>query len=211
MSHVVLLGDSIFDNESYVPGGPPVIKQVQARLPAGWKATLLAVDGATAEDVEVQLRRLPADATHLVVSVGGNDALGCLGLLNQQLGSVGAALATLSEVVDKFEADYRAMLRALAATARPVVLCTVYDSIPDMAKHELRGLSLFNAVILREAARHRLPVIDLRVVCTERADYSTVSPIESSRVGGAKIAEVIARAVAGHDFTKPACVLFGGG
>src|SRR5580704_3369076 len=70
MGHVILLGDSIFDNERYVPDRPPVIEQVRRALPAGWQATLLAVDGHMTEDVANQLKRLPADATHLVVSVG---------------------------------------------------------------------------------------------------------------------------------------------
>lgn len=33
MSHVVLLGDSIFDNAAYVAGGPDVIHQLRERLP----------------------------------------------------------------------------------------------------------------------------------------------------------------------------------
>ena len=78
VSHVTLLGDSIFDNSRYVPGGSPVVDQLH-RLPRGWRATLLAVDGAVAADVPSQLARLPADATHLVVSAGGNDALGAGG------------------------------------------------------------------------------------------------------------------------------------
>ena len=35
MSHVVLLGDSIFDNAAYVPDRPPVIDQVRRRIAAG--------------------------------------------------------------------------------------------------------------------------------------------------------------------------------
>ena len=42
--HIVLLGDSIFDNACYVPGEMPVIEQVRAELPE-WQATMLAVDG----------------------------------------------------------------------------------------------------------------------------------------------------------------------
>ena len=72
MSHVVLLGDSIFDNASYVPGGPPVIQQLASALPAGWRATLLAIDGATIESAHAQFFRLPVDATHLVISAGGS-------------------------------------------------------------------------------------------------------------------------------------------
>src|SRR5688572_16398198 len=73
--HVVLLGDSIFDNAAYVAGGPAVVDQLHTILPADWKATLLAVDGDTTGLVADRLRGLPADASHLVVSVGGNDAL----------------------------------------------------------------------------------------------------------------------------------------
>ena len=42
MGHVVLLGDSTFDNASYVPGGPAVIEHARRCLPAGWQAALLA-------------------------------------------------------------------------------------------------------------------------------------------------------------------------
>jgi hypothetical protein len=55
MPHVVLLGDPIFDNARYVPGHPPVVEQVRRAVPAGGRATLLAVDGATTADVPEQL------------------------------------------------------------------------------------------------------------------------------------------------------------
>jgi hypothetical protein len=35
MSHVVLLGDSIFDNAGYVPDGLSVLAHLRALLPAG--------------------------------------------------------------------------------------------------------------------------------------------------------------------------------
>ena len=73
MNHAVLLGDSIFDNAAYVPGKPSVIEQLRKTLPGDWKATLLAVDGDVTADVQKQIERLPDDATHLIVSSGGND------------------------------------------------------------------------------------------------------------------------------------------
>ena len=73
--HIVLVGDSIFDNASYTRGGPDVISQVRELLPEGWRASLLAVDGATSEEVLAQLQRIPPDASHLVLSAAGNDAL----------------------------------------------------------------------------------------------------------------------------------------
>jgi len=67
MPHVVLLGDSIFDNASYVPPGLAVIDQLRASLPAEWTATLPAIDGALVADVHEQIDRLPRDATHLIL------------------------------------------------------------------------------------------------------------------------------------------------
>src|SRR5881628_2070787 len=84
MPHVALLGDSIFDNGAYVRGGPDVVTHLRGVLPSGWTASLHAVDGAVIDDVERQLARLPSDTTHLVVSAGGNDALGHAGLLDRR-------------------------------------------------------------------------------------------------------------------------------
>src|SRR6266581_626831 len=113
MGHVILLGDSIFDNARYVPAEPAVIDQVRRALPAGWSATLLAVDGHVTRNVTEQLKRLPADATHLFVSVGGNDALGESGLLSEPAVTVGEALGLVAAARSRFGDAYRAMLRAV--------------------------------------------------------------------------------------------------
>src|SRR5262245_9873408 len=113
MGHVVLLGDSIFDNAAYVPGQPAVIEQVRTCLSPEWHATLLAVDGHVTGDVAGQLKRLPADATHLFVSAGGNDALGESSMLHQSVVSVGEALGMYAGVRSRFEKGYRSMLQAV--------------------------------------------------------------------------------------------------
>src|SRR5688572_19301318 len=114
MGHVILLGDSIFDNARYVPGRPAVIEQLRQELPQDWQATLLAVDGHVVADVERQLKRLPTDATHLVVSVGGNDALGESGILSKAVRTVEGALSLFHEVRERFQESYREMVEALA-------------------------------------------------------------------------------------------------
>src|SRR5918997_481059 len=98
MSHVVLLGDSIFDNAAYVRGGPDVIRQVREVLPAGWKATLAAMDGAVTASVPRQLQGLPPDASHLIISFGGNDALGNIGVLDDASRSIADALNRLAGI-----------------------------------------------------------------------------------------------------------------
>jgi hypothetical protein len=207
--HLVLLGDSIFDNESYVPGGPPVIEQVRRMLPAGARATLLALDGAVCGSVAGQVGRLPEDASHLVVSVGGNDALRHSGILDEVRRPAGEVFAALTEMQQEFRHDYRAMLRGVLAAGRPVVVCTVYDAVPGLVSEAVTLLSLFNDVIVRESARERVPVIDLRLVCDEVRDYSTVSPIEPSQHGGHKIATAVVSVLTAHDFARRESVVYG--
>ena len=103
MGHVVLLGDSIFDNGAYTDGGPDVVTQLRELLPAGWHATLGAVDGTTTDDFATQLDALPDDATHFVVSLGGNDALGHVDLLDRHVHSSAEALSGLGAAAQRFE------------------------------------------------------------------------------------------------------------
>ncbi|HEX8913452.1 MAG TPA: SGNH/GDSL hydrolase family protein [Humisphaera sp.] len=211
MPHVVLLGDSVFDNASYVRGGPDVVAQLRAHLPPGWSATNCAVDGATASGVSGQLRRVPADSTHLALSVGGNDALRLSPLLHQLHRPFGAAAHDLVAARKRFWSDYRAALDALATRGLPTIVCTVYDAVPGLTEVGAALLSTFNDVITREAAARGLPVIDLRLLCADEADYSDVSPIEPSIRGGDKIAAAIARLVTGgHDFGGGRCVVYVG-
>jgi lysophospholipase L1-like esterase len=204
MGHVVLLGDSIFDNQAYIAADEPdVIAQLQARLPEDWQATLLAVDGSVTTDIPAQLKRLPSDATHLVVSVGGNDALQHIDMLYDAARSVAEVYNRVAAIGEQFERNYRRVLDAVHARHLPTAVCTIYYSnFPDPAVQRLAvtGLTVFNDCILRVAFENGLPVLDLRLICTAPTDYA--NPIEPSAKGGAKIAEVIATVVAEHDFNR---------
>jgi lysophospholipase L1-like esterase len=203
MSHVALLGDSIFDNQVYVGSGPDVVHQLRERLPHGWKATLLAVDGDTTQGVPTQLASLPQDATHLIVSAGGNDALMQAGILVQSVVSVAETMCRMADVVAHFEASYRRMLDALLKHDLPTAVCTIYDprfDEPMQQKVAVAGLCHFNDVILRCAIERGLPVLDLRLICNEYSDYA--NEIEPGVPGGAKIAAAVARLVTLHDFSS---------
>lgn len=54
--HLVLLGDSIFDNAAYVPDGPAVIDHVRNLLPDGSRAALIANDGDVVENAHEQFK-----------------------------------------------------------------------------------------------------------------------------------------------------------
>ena len=207
MNHLVLLGDSIFDNRAYVAGGPAVIDQVQKTVPAGWKASLLAVDGNTSVQVPDQLKRLPSDCTHLVLSAGGNDAIGCLDLMGTPSTNLMGALGTLSKMLAEFEQSYKALMTGLLSLNKPLMVCTIYDSVPGLVDPLKLALALFNDVIIRNAVSKGLPVLDLRMICTESGDYSTKSPIEPSSKGGQKISTRMVAAMLNHDFSMHACVI----
>jgi hypothetical protein len=197
MSHVILLGDSIFDNERYTGGGPPVVRQVQRLLPAGWQASLLAVDGAIADNVPRQAGRIPSDATHLVLSAGGNDALRESSIIEARVSSAGQALGLLANVADAFARSYRTAIEACMRRGLPLAVCTIYNGcFPDQIFQRVVSVALmvFNDVIIRVAAEKDLPVIDLRSICATPEDYA--NPIEPSSVGGEKIARAIAGLVA---------------
>jgi GDSL-like Lipase/Acylhydrolase family len=194
--HVVLLGDSIFDNQVYTGGEPDVVSHLRSMVPTGWEATLLAVDGSTTADLPGQIARLPKAASHLVASVGGNDALGHSDLLILPARSVRHALWLLADRIAQFEASYRAALGVLLARGLPTTICTIYNGNfldPDEATLIRVAVAAFNDVILRNAFEHGVPVIELRLVCTDPEDYA--NPIEPSGRGGHKIAGAIAAAV----------------
>ena len=149
------------------------------------------------------MERLPADATHLVVSIGGNDALGNIGVLEDTAKSIASALTRLAAIGDGFGQDYRAMLDGVLARNLPTAICTIYEPrFPDPRLQRLgvTALTLFNDIIIREAFARGLPLLDLRLICDSEEDYA--NPIEPSVKGGEKIAAAIQHTLAEHDFGK---------
>ena len=199
MSHVTLVGDSVFDNLVYVHPEPDVQQQLRDVLPDGWKVTLGAIDGSVTDDVPIQLKGLTKDVSYIVVSVGGNDGLQSMSLLFEEVSSVAEGLGLLSKVVARFQKAYRQMLEELVATNIPATVCTIYrpQFEPSLQQVSLMALSLFNDVILTEAMRMRLPVLDLRQIMDEDSDYA--NPIEPSAHGGEKMAKAISQILLGND------------
>ncbi|TXF97870.1 SGNH/GDSL hydrolase family protein [Massilia arenae] len=195
MAHIVLLGDSIFDNAPYVPAGMAVADHLRACLAPHDRVTLLARDGSELDDVAAQLPGLAAlyePPTHLVLSCGGNDVLGLLGAMHGPVASVLEAVELLAAWQRDFRAAYCRMLDAVLATRLPLTVCTIYDAVPGLSPGLRTALAVFNDVIIREAASRGLALLDLRLVCTEPQDYAACSPIEPSAQGGRKIAQALA-------------------
>jgi hypothetical protein len=156
-------------------------------------ASLRAVDGAVTNDVPKQLADLPSDATHLVLSVGGNDLLTCAGdLLRAPVNVSSDAFSVAGSGRGRVRIHVPASRGSCLATGLPLVVCTIYDG--NFADREFQtmagvGVMAFNDRILRFALEKGLRSVDLRLICTQAEDYA--NPIEPSAVGGAKIGRAI--------------------
>jgi hypothetical protein len=186
-----------------------VIAQLGAMLQAGSTATLAARDGSTTNDIAGQLETVPKTATHLVISVGGNNALAEKGLIEEKAQSVAEVLDKLAKIKAAFRKSYAAMLDGVMARRLPTAICTIYEAhYADLTTRAIAatGLSVFNDAILREAFARALPVIDLRLIINDDADYA--NDIEPSVAGGAKIARAIATLLTKADFKQQRSVIY---
>ncbi len=223
--HIVLAGDSIFDNGSYVPGEPDVAQQLRNQLGEDSNVTLLAIDGDVTKDVHNQLTQLPEDTSHLFISVGGNDALGQLHIFTDPVSSVGEGFLKFSRVQTTFQQEYKAMLENALSLNIPTTICTIYKPCfyhPDMSRVgsyvgngvsntdlqnvSVTALTAFNDVILQEAVTTGIPLMDLRVMYDNVADYA--NPIEPSTIGGQKMVSVMESIINDHPFSENMTVLY---
>ncbi len=203
MPHIVLLGDSIFDNAAYVSESPDVISQLRMKLPENWNASLNAIDGNKVDDVYAQLEKFPKDATHLVLSIGGNNALSSIGILNEKIASSAEVFIKLANLREEFEQQYQKLLQSILKIGLPTAICTIYNpNYPESTYQRIAvaALNIFNDVIVRQAFQNGIPLIDLRLTCNEATDYA--NPIEPSCAGGEKIVNAIVNTVFEHNFNK---------
>ena len=226
MKHIILAGDSVFDNRSYVEEGEPDVRdQLADLLDDGDKATLIAVDGDMNNDVAKQLDKLPQDATHLFISIGGNDALMHIDSFTESVSTIGEALDSLNEKAEEFEKEYIKMLTNVSNKKLNTTLCTIYNpcfehndmarltymlppnpNINKLQKRSVTALAIFNNIIFQEAFNFGLPVMDLRLIFSDKKDYA--NPIELSVFGGMKMAKIIKEISYNHDFSMKNSVVY---
>ena len=192
--HIVLIGDSILDNATYVDEKHSVQDLLNEKMP-DCKVSLLAVDGSLTSDIHEQLNDFPKDATHVFVSCGGNDAIDNVDVLSEPASNVEDALVKLSERKESFRGSYASALEAVCKRHNKVAAFTVYNKVPELNVASRAALALFNEVMLEELSSRNIPIIDLRVIFSEEQDYSPVSPIEPSVYGGRKIVMQIERLI----------------
>lgn len=195
---VVLLGDSVFDSRPYLHGMPDMATRL-GRLLVHGSVRLAAVSGSRLGDVGRQLAGVPAEATHLIVSLGGNDLLDLARGLTGGSGSIGERLARAGDLLAEFRHRTARACELIAARGIRSALCTIYDPpIGDPVLKQMGGvvLGLVAAVIEEETRARGLETIDLRAVCRVREDFFDM--IHPSAHGADKIAAALARWVEKH-------------
>ncbi|UJR10221.1 hypothetical protein I4U23_014434 [Adineta vaga] len=209
--HIVLLGDSTIDNKFYVCKDElAIIDQLKMKAQErSWKATSVAVDGHSISHIPLQLTKIPQDTTHLFISIGGNDALSYMQRLNTSVNNLGEGLILLNEIKKEFEEDYVNMLKHVSTLQIPTTICTMYKPNFDNPKQKLMcepALSALNDVIITEATKLGIAVIDLKTIFNDPIDYANA--IEPATQGGLKIVENIIYVMDNHQFTKKVCAIY---
>lgn len=192
---VAVLGDSTVDNKVYLDDGVRSTDEWLTELLAGRCGGLYvtANDGDVCADIPGQRARLPEGPyDHVVLSVGGNDALRSLELLDGPVGGLDRAIHAFRKVYT------RALEACLDLRPGKLTVCTVYagdfsDLGLEIVCATRTGVGLFNDVIYREAARVGASVVELRDVCSTPQHFT--QHIEPSGRGGEAIARRIAKEV----------------
>lgn len=185
--HLVLLGDAL---QNIDLGSGEIESALVPRPRNPWKITVLQALQRG------HVREIPEHATHIVISIEGAWAIEASGLLQAGTHTIHEALATLCAAADEFERILAGMIAAAQETGLPTVVCTLVPArYAKPAEHRVAttALAIFNDRVVRRAFAASLPVVDLRMVCDEDADYASETLL--SRAGVRKAANVIRAAL----------------
>src|SRR5829696_6653681 len=101
-------------------------------------ASLITHDGGVIRDIPHQLDRVPGDGTDLVISIGGNDALGFSTVLGAPSRSVADTLEQLAAIRGEFARSYGRMIETVRQRGLSIAVCTIYDPrYPDATQRRV--------------------------------------------------------------------------
>tara|TARA_B100001741_G_C16516842_1_gene582647 strand:- start:433 stop:1056 length:624 start_codon:yes stop_codon:yes gene_type:complete len=197
LKKIILLGDSIIDNKIYVEGNELSVTEHLNKIQNN-EVIQLAVDGDTTHDVlSEQIKKIPKDATDLVLSIGGNDLLHEIDFLFQNiLYKPNKALKKVGSLLSPIISRYETIVRNLSNHRANLLLCTIYegdlvnsDELNSVIDSSKTMVSLFNDAIYRNGKKFKVDVLELRDIFVSPEDYA--NPIEPSHIGGGKLAKAI--------------------
>ena len=184
--YILLLGDSILNNEIYVANGKSVYHLLNERT--NNRTTCLAKNDATIVDVYNQIRKIPEDLktssnTTIFLSIGGND------ILNQASDNEGIAID--SKIVNTIFSSYKTLIKNIQKNMPKSQLILVDIYYPDNIKYKQfhDAIREWNDKIYKYAEENKLSVLEISNILTKPEDFTL--DIEPSDIGSKKLVDAI--------------------
>jgi lysophospholipase L1-like esterase len=180
-NYVILMGDSVLNNENYVPIGKSVYDILKKKIN---QVLNVSKDGATINDLYGQLDKIPIDVnnseTYIFISVGGNDILNKRSELDS------------AEVIRLFN-TYMEFLKALRTKLGSVNIniMNLYQPANPRYRTYKQSIEEWNKLINQYSNKigEMYNVVDLNSLLTTPQDF--VYDIEPSDTASDKIANLI--------------------
>ncbi len=166
-TNIVVLGDSILNNSSYVNADESILNLLKAKF-SDDNLYYFAEDGAKIKDIYSQLKKVPTMTDgYCFISVGGNDIL-------EQLRSQMNIKTLMTE--------YTTMLAAVKKQIPQVYVLDIYVP-PSLSQAQKNALLEWNKLLPKPN------LLKVSTVLTKPADF--VYTIEPSAEGGKKIVDLM--------------------
>ena len=187
---IVLLGDSILKNNSYVPNGKAVDNILEERSLKNDKNIelySLAENNSKIVDVYSQINKMPLDinikSTTIFLSSGGNDILSFY--VDQQ------GDTTDTGFLNTMLADYKKLIKSIQIRMDlcQIVLLDIYYPTSNQFTQYKPILEQWNSLIADYARENSFGLLQISHVVTSDDDFTL--GIEPSEKGGEKIAQLI--------------------
>ena len=181
--NIVVLGNSVFDNRSYVSttSSIPYLLNEHEYL----NAQVYAMDGAKIENINKQLQQSLKAINNihqtLFISVGGNEILT---YKEKENANKNEEKKQIIKFIDDIFGDYRNVLKNYEFKCN-VVLCNIY--IPYSKKNTIYEtcIQLWNKKILSYAQNNNYKFMKLDEILYKKEDFA--DKLQPSRIGGEKI------------------------
>lgn len=184
---IVLLGDSILKNNSYVPDGKAVDNIIEERNDKNIELYSLAENNSKIVDVYSQINKIPLDinnkSTTIFLSSGGNDILS---FYVDQHGDT-----TDTGFLNTMLAAYKKLVKSIQTRMDlcQIVLLDVYYPTSNQFAQYKPILEEWNSLIATYARENSLGLLQISQIVTSNDDFTL--GIEPSEKGGEKIAQSI--------------------
>ena len=184
---IVLLGDSILKNNSYVPDGKGVDNIIEERSDKNIELYSLAENNSKIVDVYSQINKIPLSinnkSTTIFLSSGGNDILS---FYIDQHGDT-----TDTGFLNTMLAAYKKLVKSIQTRmdlCQIVLLDVYYPTCNQFAQYK-PIIEEWNSLIATYARENSLGLLQISQIVTSNDDFTL--GIEPSEKGGEKIAQSI--------------------